>query len=135
MDVLLQGLGQLVPIFFPVLGTLGSLGMVYLNRWLKTKIGVEATAVTSQLVESVVNDIQASTVEPIKRAAADGKLTRKEALDIKTEAVRRIKTRIPATVAKTVTRAVGDLDTFISGKIEQAIRQAKPPGNGNHASK
>ena len=117
--------GIFVSVITPVLGSLGTLGMIYVNRWLKTKMGADAAEVTTQVVQAVVNDIQASVVEPIKTAAADGRLTVKEAQDIKIEAVRRIKTKIPLTVAKTATRAVGDLDAFISGKIEQAIRDAK----------
>ena len=133
MNELLQDLmGQLVPILIPVLGTLGSLAMVYMNRWLKTKVGGEATTIIGQLVESVVNDVRVSIAEPLKEVAADGKLSPMEALDVKRRALAEIKKRMPKTIAKTATQAIGDLDKYISGQIEKAVQQAKPPGNGNH---
>ena len=121
-------LAQLVPLLIPVLGTLGSFATAYLAHLLKTKIGAEAVGITTELVGSVVSDLRAGMVEPLKAAASDGKLTKQEAEEIKNIGIRRVKKQIPKRVAKAATGVIGELEAFVSGKIEQIIEDGKRPG-------
>ena len=121
-------LAQLVPLLIPVLGTLGSFATAHLAHLLKTKIGAEAVGITTELVGSVVSDLRASMVEPLKAAASDGKLTKQEAEEIKNIGIRRVKQQMPKRVAKAATGVIGELEAFVSGKIEQIIEEGKRPG-------
>jgi hypothetical protein len=67
-------------------------------------------------------------VEPLKAAASDGKLTKQEAEEIKNIGIRRVKKQIPKRVAKAATGVIGELEAFVSGKIEQIIEDGKRPG-------
>ena len=116
---------QIVPIIATVLATFVSVGLVHLNRWLKMKTGSEAIAAAGKIVETTVNELAATTVKDLKTAAIDGKLTLEEAHKVKDIALGRIKTQLPPAVAKAAGLAIGDLNTFISGTIEQKVIEAK----------
>lgn len=116
---------QIIPAVAVVLATLLSIGMVHLTKWLKLKTGSEALEAAGQIVAATVNEIAATTVKSFKVAATDGKLTLKEAKDVKNVAIFRIKSQMPVTVAKAACTAIGDLDSFISGKIEQLVAENK----------
>lgn len=124
---------QMVPVIVAILATLVSVGMVQLNRWLKLKTGSEAVAAAGEIVAATVNQLAATTVKTFKTASADGKLTLVDARTIKNQAIFQVKSQIPATVAKAACAAIGDLDAFISGKIEQAVTEIKgqQPASGN----
>ena len=116
---------QMIPVIVATLATLVSVGMVRLNRWLKMKTGSEAVAAAGEIVAATVNELAATTVKDLKAAAADGKLTMDEAHTIKNQAVFRAKSQLPPAVAKAAVLAIGDLDAFICGKIEQTVAEAK----------
>ncbi len=116
---------QIVPIVATVLATFISVGMVHLNRWLKMKTGSEAVAAAGKIVEATVNELAATTVKDMKTAAVDGKLTLNDARTVKNIALGRIKSQLPPAVAKAAGLAIGDLNTFISGTIEQKVIEAK----------
>ena len=116
---------QIAPVALTLVTALGSLGMVYLNRWLKVKAGGESVSAVNEVVGAVVNELGATLAKDIRAAAADGKLTRQEAQDIKALAVTRVKAQLPNTVARAASKAVGDLSDYIAGKIEEKVREAK----------
>jgi predicted HicB family RNase H-like nuclease len=116
---------QIVPAIAAVLVTFISVGLVHLNRWLKMKTGSEAIAVAGKIVETTVNELTATTVKDLKIAAEDGKLTLEEAHKVKDEALVRVKAQLPPAVAKAAGLAISDLNTFISGTIEQKVIEAK----------
>lgn len=116
---------QMVPVIMAILATLISVGMVQLTRWLKLKTGSEAVGIASEMVAATVNELAATTVKNFKIAAADGKLTIREGKDIKNVAVFAVKNKMPIAVAKAATVAIGDLDAFIAGKIEQTVMENK----------
>ena len=116
---------QIAPVALTLVTGLGSLGMVYLNRWLKVKAGGESVSAVNEVVGAVVNELGATLAKDIRAAAADGKLTRQEAQDIKALAVTRVKAQLPNTVARAAGKAVGDLSDYIAGKIEEKVREAK----------
>lgn len=116
---------QIVPAIAVVLASLASVGMVHLNKWLKLKTGSEAIAAAGELVATTVNDLTVTTVKSLKEKATDGKLTMQEGAVIKQQALNRIKGQMPIAVAKASCLAIGDLDTYLKGKIEQEVEKAK----------
>lgn len=116
---------QIVPATAVVLASLVSAAMVYAIKWLKLKTGSEAVAVAGEIVASTVNDLTSTTVKSLKEKATDGKLTIQEGAVIKTQALNRIKKQMPTAVAKASTLAIGDLDAYIKGKIEQEVEKYK----------
>ena len=116
---------QMVPVIVATLATLVSVGMVRLNKWLKMKTGSEAVAAAGNIIAATVNELAATTVKELKAASNDGKLTYQEALVVKTQAVERVKSQLPPAVAKAAALAIGDLNAFITGKIEQTVAEEK----------
>lgn len=116
---------QIVPAIGVLMATLVSVGMAYAIKWLKLKTGSEAIASAGEIVAATVNDLTASTVKELKAKSIDGKLTLKEAESIKLMAKSRIKNQIPVAVAKASIMAIGDLNAFIEGKIEQEVNKQK----------
>jgi hypothetical protein len=112
---------QMIPVIVAALATLVSVGLVRLNRWLKMKTGSEAVAAAGEIVAATVNELTATTVKELKSAAADGKLTINEAYAVKDQALAQAKSQLPPAVAKAASLVIGDLDAFISGKIEQSV--------------
>lgn len=126
MEGLLGGIvGQLIPLAVTAITGLASLGMVYMNRWLKARAGAEAAAVVSEVAGSVVADVGATLAKEYKAAATDGKLSKDEAVYIKNVAAARIKGQLPNAVARLAARAVGDLEGYIAGKIEEKVAGSK----------
>lgn len=116
---------QIVPAVVVVFATLISVGMVHLNKWLKLKTGSEAIVAAGEVVAATVNELTATAVTALKAASKDGKLTLREGEAIKNEAVTRIKTQMPPAIAKAACMAIGDLDVYLKGKIEQEVSKSK----------
>jgi hypothetical protein len=116
---------QMIPVIVATLATLVSVGLVRLNRWLKMKTGSEAIAAAGEIVATTVNELTATTAKNLKAAAADGKLTADEALQVKNQAIVLTKKQLPPAVAKAAAIAVGDLDAYISGTIERVVAERK----------
>lgn len=116
---------QIVPAIGVLMATLISIGMAYAIKWLKLKTGSEAVASAGEIVAATVNDLTASTVKDLKAKSIDGKLSLKEAESVKFMAKSRIKNQMPDAVAKASVLAIGDLNAFIEGKIEQEVNKQK----------
>ena len=116
---------QMIPVIAVTLSTLVSVGLIRLNRWLKMKTGSEALAAAGEIVATTVNELTATTAKNLKAAAADGKLTADEALQVKNQAIVLTKKQMPPAVAKAAALAIGDLDAYISGTIERVVAERK----------
>lgn len=116
---------QIVPAVAVVMATLVSIGTTYFVKWLKIKTGSDAVAAAGEIVAATVNELTASTVKDLKAKSADGKLTLSEAQGIKNTAKDHIKNQMPDAIAKASVLAIGDLNTFIEGKIEQEVNKQK----------
>ena len=114
---------QMIPVIVATLATLISVGLIRLNKWLKMKTNSEAVAAAGEIVAATVNNLTATTVKNLKAASADGKLTMSEAYRVKDDAVARVKSQLPPAVAKAAALAIGDLDAYINGKVEQVVDQ------------
>jgi hypothetical protein len=91
---------------------------------LKVKGASEATNVIGNVAASVVGELSVMA-GAFKEKAADGKLTVAEATELKNGAIMRVRMAVPAAMAKIAIGAVGNLDTYISGKIEEIVRETK----------
>lgn len=116
---------QVAPVFLALVTTLVSIGLVRLNRWIKAKGGSEAALAVDQVVSSTINELNATIVKDVRAAAADGKLTRQEAMEIKDRAVSQVMGQLPPAVAKTAIGVLGDLEAFVRGKVEEKVAGAK----------
>lgn len=116
---------QIVPAVAVVTATLISAGVAYLIKWLKIKTGSDALVTAGEIVASTVNELAASTVKGLKASSSDGKLTLNEARAVKDTALSRVKQQMPDAIAKASVLAIGDLNAFIDGKIEQEVTKQK----------
>lgn len=74
-------------------------------------------------VTTTVYKLAQTTVDDLKSAAADGKLTAEEAAVVKSHALAEVKTLLSADVSKTLDTAFADADSWIKSKIEAAVKQ------------
>lgn len=121
--------GQLAVPIAGVLVTLISVCFARLNSWLQKKDGNESLIAIADLVSSKVNQLNESIVADIKEAAADGKLTREEAKMIRARAAQEVREVLPKTATKAAKKLVGDLDSYIEGKIEESVDDTKSVKN------
>ena len=116
-------------VLLKVLSGLISWGVVELNRYIRTKTKNEqisgAMEQIGHVVEATVQDLNQTVVKGMREAAADGKLTKNEAVGIKTKAVNQIKNQLPAAMQKTAGMAVNSLSGYINSRVEKAVSDIK----------
>jgi uncharacterized membrane protein YebE (DUF533 family) len=120
---------QLVPLFAAVLAGLTAVAIARFNKWVRTKTDSEELLTTMdsvyQIVDVTVADANATVVAGLKEAAADGKITKEEANEIKDSVFSQIKNNITPKSAKVLSRVIGDLDSYLMSLIEKLVSEAK----------
>ncbi len=110
---------------------LAVLGLVFIRveSYIRTKVNNEkaqaAMLSINDMVKTVVADVGATSVKKVRAAAADGVITANEAQALKSEAILRIKTLIPAQSTKIAAKVIADLDVYINSKIEEEVAAGK----------
>ena len=120
---------QLAPLFAAVIAGLVAVAIARFNKWIRTKTDSEEVLTTFDsvfnIVEVAVADANATVVTSIKAAAADGKITEQEAIDIKNKVFKQIKDTIPPKSAKVLSKVIADLDAYLMSLIEKLVSEAK----------
>ena len=115
----------LAPIIISIVGILASWGLAELSKYIRSKTrnenALSALDDISNLVRSTVSEVG----QTFTKAAADGKITRAEALSMKTEAIQKVKAQIPPMVEKNALLAVNSLEKFIASRIEREVVKLK----------
>lgn len=112
-----------------LLTPLVSWGLAAGARYISKKAKNEAvdTALTriTHTVGTTVANLNQTLVKEMKAKTADGKLTKKDAKDLKEIAIETVKAQVPFAVKQIAEGGVNSLSTFISAKIEQAVLNQK----------
>jgi len=120
---------QVIPLLLTMITGLVSLGLLYFNKWLKSKTNSvktwEAFESVSMIVENTVKEASETIVKEAKAAAEDGTLGKEDALKIKNAVLNQIKGSLPSATTKVLQKSVADLDLYIRGEIEKKIEEAK----------
>lgn len=128
-------LEALAPILLSALTAGATWALAHLALWLKAKAegnrAFNALAQVEDLVASVVQDVENTTKPLLASALADGELTTAEGVQLKTAAMDAVKKRLGADGLATLKKVLGaviggDLDGWLSGKIEQAVSKLSP---------
>lgn len=106
-----------------------SYALVWLGTWIKEKVKNARVALLlgrlDQFVLAVVNDLEATVKPDLISSLADGKLTKEKASQLKAMALARVKNLLAQEGHTALTELLGVAaslaDSFISGKIEQAV--------------
>ena len=118
VPVLLPGAGALVSV-------LTSLVLVWVKKYVKAKtdnILVEnALTRISNTTKTVVDSLSQTVAQSLKEAAADGKLTKDEAAELRDKAYASVMTLLPDMIKQQAALGVADLNQLIFAKIEQAV--------------
>lgn len=77
------------------------------------------------VVDAVVMEINDTVKKKILEASKDGKLTEEEKQDLLETAINLVKEEIPEAALDELSEIVGDIDTFIQTKIENAVTNQK----------
>ena len=128
-------LATVVPVLVPGAGTLVSilvsLVLVWVKNYVKAKTNssLVENALTriSNTTETVVASLGQTVAQSLKEAAADGKLTKDEAAELRDKAYASVMTLLPEALKQQATLGVADLNQLIFAKIEQAV--------GKHSAK
>ena len=126
--------GTIMQILIPIIATaIGTVITVYVKRWAdvakETKIGKETARYINLLektVYDVVQGLNQSTVQKLKEAAADGKLTPAEIEQVSTDAKLTILAIIGPKGIEVLSMAFADLQLLIACKIESTVLELKP---------
>lgn len=81
----------------------------------------------TETVMDVVQSLNQTTVEQLKQAAMDGKLTQEEIDSISAQALTSVKAILGEKGMEILSIAFEDVDALITSKIERAVREVKPP--------
>jgi hypothetical protein len=101
-------------------------GIFLSSRYRNNKLA-SALIFLDKIVIDVVKELNQTTVEELKKARADGKLTSDEAEQIKHKAIDLILTRLGINLIRELQRAFGPVVTLIGTKIEAAVHDSKKP--------
>lgn len=115
----------------PQLITLAGLILIGLASWsiaiLETKVKVEAGKAAldqvNQIITAVVGNLSQTVADELKEAAADGKLTKAEQARLKQKAIEDARNLLSKELTKAAQKAVSNLDTYISKKIEEQVTE------------
>jgi len=119
-------LKTLVPILVSVVGILVSWGLAELSGYIRSKTRNENALKAMEDISALVRTTVSEVGETFQKASADGKITRAEAISMKTTAIKKVKAQIPPLVKKHALLAVNSLEDFIAGRIEREVSKAKP---------
>lgn len=123
-------LQYVVPTLLPVLLTALIAGLVKLALYLHSKEKeskiARVFAVVTDLVHSVVAEIDVTLKAKILEASADGVITPEEATQLKTLALQMVQQKLPTWARLGASAIFGDvLDSWLKGLIERAVTQRK----------
>ena len=99
-------------------------GLFLSSRYRNDKLA-KALILLDKIVIDVVRELNQTTVAELKKARADGKLTRDEAEQIKHKAIDLILTRLGIHLIRELERNIGPLVVLIGTKIEAAVHDCK----------
>jgi hypothetical protein len=124
---------NLITVFaIPVAGALATFIVKWVNaqaEQIKAKTNQEKINhyidILNDTVAEVVVSLNASTVDALKAAAADGKLTVEEITDIKENAIDTIFSILGNTGIEVLQLAFDDLEELIAVKIDKAVENVK----------
>lgn len=85
----------------------------------------ESINLVQETVNSVVVYLNTTTVDKIKEASKDGKLTKEEATAVFNEAKREIKKILTGDTLQLVSKVIGDVDAWIDVLIEKFVSENK----------
>ncbi len=116
----------------PVLGAALIAGVGFFARWIHTRTEqmrfAQAIATATDLVDSVVRNLEASMRPMLAKALQDGHLTQEEAAIIKAEALKQVLAALPAWAARLLEGTLGPaINTWVGGQIERAHANLTPP--------
>ena len=124
-----QFIADLAPALASLALAVLSLVFIRVESYIRTKVNNDkaqaAMLSINDMVKTVVADVGATSVKKVREAAADGVITMDEAKALKSEAVTRIKTLIPAQSTKIAAKVIADLDVYINSKIEEEVAASK----------
>ena len=127
---LVQLINALVPVVTLVLTLLGGYLTKVVASKLKTEQQRSIALKFSELASDVVLELQQTTVDGLKAAAKDGKITAEEAADLKHLAVERLKLMLGPKGKASALKAFGfenegQFEAFIGTKIEAEVRKVR----------
>lgn len=118
--------GQLSGPLLDLVAAAAVAGIAMLTHYLRSKAQESKVAgigaLLTEACRAAVLELDRSLKPKLQAALADGILTDKEKEELKVAALDVVKTRLPASALASAKGVFGDfLDTFLKGKIEQAV--------------
>ena len=115
----------LAPVLVSVFGILVSWGLAELSMYIRSKTknenALKAMFDISALVRTTVSEVG----QTFEKVSEDGKITPAEAIQMKNQAILKVREQIPPLAQKHALLAVNDLEKFISARIEREVVKLK----------
>ena len=123
----------LLPVAVAAVGALATYALALLRSWIKAKTAAIEDKTARAAVEHAMSRLDhiAGTIvkelnQRAKHYAADGRITSEEAGRLKGIAMEQVRDQIPPYLRETLERSLGDLDRYVSSKIEAKVFDQKP---------
>jgi alkyl hydroperoxide reductase subunit AhpF len=119
----------LVPVLATAVGTMliafANSASTYMKKKTESNLLNDYIAILCDTVVDVVQGLNQTTVQQIKDAAEDGKLTSDEIATINAQAIETVKSIVGVKGISILQLAFEDIDTLIANKIERAVVDCK----------
>jgi len=113
------------PTLITAMGIIVTWGLNELRKFVKSKTTNEAVDLAFNQLDKIANSAVIRAELTMKEFAADGKITKNEAVQIKKIVFEEVKRQIPKSKVSILKKCVNDVDDLIDSKIEEVVYKVK----------
>jgi nucleoid-associated protein YejK len=124
-EILKQFMMLIVPTLVTAVGIVLTWGLNELRRFVRGRTDNEAIDFAFKQFNFIATGAVKKAEQEMKKYAADGKITKEEATNIKNTVFNEVKKQIPERTEIMLRRGVNDLDDLINTRIEEIVYNEK----------
>lgn len=125
-DIIIENIVRIAAaLLLMLIGVLGTYLTTLAAKRAETANVSEALRALTEAAKTTVGELQQTIVEPLKAAAADGKLTPDEIADLRNMLVAKTKQKMLPSAINIINAAGADIEAIILGVGENLINKAK----------
>ena len=125
-DIIIENIVKITAaLLLMLIGVLGTYLTTLAAKRAETENVSEALRALTEAAKTTVGELQQTIVEPLKAAAADGKLTPDEIADLRNMLVAQTKQKMLPSAINIINAAGADIEAIILGVGENLINKAK----------
>jgi len=124
-DLISQIMAIVGPTLITAIGIIVTWGLNELRKFVKSKTNNESVDLAFKQLDKIASSAVMRAELTMKEFAADGKITKNEAVQIKKIVFDEVKRQIPKKKEVVLKKCVNDVDDLIDSKIEEIVYKVK----------